>query len=360
MEIWAKVYAVAEDENLLKQVHQALKAKTFQDYFFSEMLEPCTVLPLARTWYTFTQRAEPSGGPEEWLGCLRECAGILRKNGAVVVQFTSPDHPDYYMGYAYTTSAGSAGKSSKPATFAYDRARGDREISMAIDELLSERTAQERIRASRRIEKKEAARREKGDFEITPDGVLKKYRGTDEDVVIPDGVKVIGESAFVDMKGVERMIMECEQYDAPAMTTLTIPDSVTEIRDYAFAYCANLKAVDISDSVRKIGDRAFEGCESLSRIRLSASLTEIDENTFFLCWNLKTIDIPEGVSHIREGAFMDCGLTKVNLPKSLVSIGKDAFRSCSHLKKVTIPANVTDIAPNAFPAGTQLIRTPEK
>ena len=45
MEIWAKVYAVAEDEDLLKQVHQALKAKTFQDYFFPEMLEPCAVLP---------------------------------------------------------------------------------------------------------------------------------------------------------------------------------------------------------------------------------------------------------------------------------------------------------------------------
>ena len=358
MEINAKVYAVADDRYLLGKVGKTLIRKTFDDYVSIDTMEPCTVLPLARTWYTFTQRAEPTGGPEEWLGCLRECAGILRKNGAVVVQFCSPDHPDYYMGYAYTTSAGSAGNSSRPATFAYDRARGDREISMAIDELLSERPAQERIRASRRIEKREAARREKGDFEITPEGVLKKYRGTDEDVVIPDGVKVIGASAFVDMKGVERMIMECEQYDAPAMTTLTIPDGVTEIRDYAFAYCANLKAVDIPDSVRKIGDRAFEGCESLSRIRLPASMTEIDENTFFLCWDLKTIDIPEGVTHIREGAFMDCGLTKVNLPKSLISIGKDAFRSCNHLKKVTIPANVTDIAPNAFPAGTQLIRTP--
>ena len=336
MEIWAKVYAVAEDEDLLKQVHQVLKTKTFQDFCYPEMLEPCTVLPLARTWYTFTQRAEPTGGPEEWLGCLRECAGILRKNGAVVVQFTSPDHPDSYREYAYTTSGGSAGSGSRTGMIGYSRA-GCRDLCLAMDEMLSGRTARDRMFASRRREKKEALRREKGDFEITPDGVLVKYHGNAAEVVISDGVREIGECAFVDMKGVERMIMECEQYDAPEMAELTIPDSVEKIGTYAFAYCLNLKKVHIPDSVSSIGERAFEGCVSLTEIRLPEKLTEIEESTFFFCEKLRSVKIPEGVRRI----------------------GKNAFDATA-LKQVRIPGSVTEIGEEAFPKRTQVIREGEQ
>ena len=206
----------------------------------------------------------------------------------------------------------------------YSRA-GCQDLCLAMDEMFSERTARDRMFASRRKEKKEALRKEKGDFEITPDGVLKKYRGHDLDVVIPDGVREIGESAFVDMKGLERMIMECEDYDAPEMETLTIPDSVTRIQSYAFAYCMNLEEVNIPDSVVSIGERAFEGCESLKSVSLPSGLTEIEEFTFFLCYNLRTVKIPEGVVRIGKNAFDGTDLRKVKIPESVIEIGKDAF-----------------------------------
>ena len=325
MEINARVYAVAKDETLLRQVHQVLRAKTFQDYWVAETLEPCAVLPLAQAWYGFAERAEPTDGPEGWLSCLRECAALLRKDGAVVVEYRSPDHPDSYLEYAYTTSGGSAGCGSRPGMIGYSRVPGGQDLCLAMDEMFSGRTARDRMFASRRKEKKEALRREKGDFEITPDGVLKKYRGNDRDVVIPDGVRVIGESAFVDMKGVERMIMECEDYDAPEMETLTIPDSVTDIGYYAFAYCMNLAEVNIPDSVTSIGERAFEGCESLKKVRLPKKLAEIGEFTFFLCDNLRAVEIPEGVERIGKNAFDGTDLKKVTIPKSVTSIGKEAF-----------------------------------
>ena len=286
MEINARVYAVAKDGKLLGQVHEILNGKTYQHYLPVETLEPCAVLPLKQTWYGFAERAEPTDGPEGWISRLRECAGLLQKDGAVVVEFRSPDHPDTYLEYAYTTSRGGAGSGSRPGMIGYSRA-GCQDLCLAMDEMFSERTARDRMFASRRKEKKEALRKEKGDFEITPDGVLKKYRGHDLDVVIPDGVREIGESAFVDMKGLERMIMECEDYDAPEMETLTIPDSVTRIQSYAFAYCMNLEEVNIPDSVVSIGERAFEGCESLKSVSLPSGLTEIEEFTFFLCYNLR-------------------------------------------------------------------------
>ncbi len=324
MEINARVYAVAKDGKLLRQVHDILAEKTHQNYLPVETLEPCAVLPLTQTWYGFTERAEPTNGPEGWMSCLRECAGLLKKDGAVVVEFRSPDHPDSYLEYAYTTASGNAGSGSRPGMIGYSRS-GCQDLCLAMDEMFSGRTARDRMFASRRKEKNEAIRKEKGDFEITPNGVLKKYRGHDMDVVIPDGVMEIGESAFVDMNGVERMIMECEDYDAPEMETLTIPDSVTRIQSYAFAYCLNLEKVTIPDTVTSIGERAFEGCESLKEIRLPDKITEIEEFTFFLCENLRTVKIPEGVTRIGKNAFDVTDLRKVRIPKNVKEIGEEAF-----------------------------------
>ena len=356
MEINARIYAVAKDRELLSRIHTILAEKTWNDHDpWAEALEPCAVLPLEQTWYGFTERAEPTDGPEGWMSCLRKCAAVLLKNGAVVVEYRSPDHPDEYLEYAYTTSRGDAGYGRRPGLAGYDRATGNRDISLAIDELFSGRSEYERRIACRRKEKKEILRKEKGDFEITPDGILKRYRGNDTAVIIPDGVREIGESAFVDLDGVERMLMEFEEYDAPEMTELTIPDSVEKIGSYAFAYCLNLATVHMTDKVTSIGDRAFEGCESLEKIRLSANLTEIEEYTFFLCENLKTITIPENVTRIGKGAFDSCPLSRITLPEKLVSIGEKAFDGCC-FRRVRISQSTTDIAKNAFPEGTRIIR----
>ena len=352
MEINAKVYAVADREELLEQLEDALEDKLFLAFCDVQELEPCAVLPLTKTWYGFAEDTGMTDGPEGWISCLRECAAILKNNGAILVEFRSPDHPDDYLEYAYTTPGGGAGSGSRPGLIGYKRALGNDDITTAIDELISERTAEDRQWLCKRRERKEAIRKQKGDYEITPDGVLKRYWGYDSDVVIPDGVKEIGESAFVDLKGVERMILEDEEYDAPEMRTLTIPGSVQKIGSYAFAYCQNLERVNMTDSVTSIGDRAFEGCESLKEIHLSGGLTRIEDSTFFLCEGLKSIEIPEGITHIEESAFRDCwSLNRVKLPDSLVSIGKEAFKG-SDLKRISIPKNVSEIGEDAFPEGT--------
>jgi len=88
------------------------------------------------------------------------------------------------------------------------------------------------------------------DFEIKA-GVLKKYKGSETEVIIPDGVKEIGFKAF---------------YNYKYLTSVQLPNSITCINVYAFFDCKNLTSINIPDSVTTIGANAFKGCDNLSTI----------------------------------------------------------------------------------------------
>ena len=75
---------------------------------------------------------------------------------------------------------------------------------------------------------------------IISDGVLLKYEGVEEEVIIPPGVSVIGEKAF----------KECE-----FPKTVVVPEGVQTIEDFAFYFC-DLKNVFLPDSLKVIGERA--------------------------------------------------------------------------------------------------------
>jgi hypothetical protein len=172
---------------------------------------------------------------------------------------------------------------------------------------------------------------------------------------LPEGVTTIGEFAFVDEKGWERMLLEDEIYEAPPLEMLTIPDSVRRIETYALAYCRNLTELSIPDSVNYIGDRAFEGCEALESVKLPGGLKELGEFAFFLCDKLREISIPAGITHICPGTFFGCSLLRrVDIPNTVVSIGKEAFMNCGSLRKITIPEGVEEIGESAFQGCSKL------
>ena len=121
------------------------------------------------------------------------------------------------------------------------------------------------------ISKKTATQKDElKDFEIE-NGVLTKYNGAGGDVVIPDGVTSIGDSAFE---------------NCSSLTSITIPDSVTSIDNYAFFNCSNLTSVIIPDSVTSIGDYAFYKCSSLTSITIPDSVTSIGNRAFENCSSL--------------------------------------------------------------------------
>ena len=380
MEINAKIYAAAKDPDLLKKVGDILSKMTYDLYYQIQDFEPDAAFPLSGTWYGFATRVEPTVGPDEWGECLQECAEVLEASGSVVIHFRSPDHPDDYHEYAYTTAGGEVRiRSGTWSLRSYQTKNGNSDVEMVIRELMSERTNLDRARAARKEEKRQRKQAAYGDYEIV-DGVIKRYWGKNETEVIPEGVTEIDEFAFVDQRGLERHLLECEDYDAPPVRELIIPEGVRKIGTYAVAYCLYLEKLEIPDSVREIGERAFESCEELKRVKLPEGMTGIADFTFFLCSELREVRLPMSLKKIGEGAFYSCtSLKRIHIPAGVEEIGKEAFQDCMDLKTVTleeglkrigskafhrcrnlktirIPKSVTEIAADAFDEGCQIVQ----
>lgn len=112
---------------------------------------------------------------------------------------------------------------------------------------------------------------------------------------------------------------------------LVIPDGVTYIDEGAFANCYNLTSVTIPDSVANIGDYAF--CETgLTNIIIPDSVTRIGEGAFLKCDNLKNITIPNDIIYIGRDAF-GC---HARLERKKDFLKKESFKSiiCSFWLKI--------------------------
>jgi hypothetical protein len=127
------------------------------------------------------------------------------------------------------------------------------------------------------------------------------------------------------------------------LTSIVIPDTVTNIGPYAFALCFDLRSVTIPDSVTNIGVNAFESCWSLVSVNIPHGVTIINDGTFDDCRALTSVNIPNSVTAIGSDAFYGCALTAVNIPDSVTTIALGAFDKCN-MTSVTIPGSVTNMS----------------
>lgn len=101
---------------------------------------------------------------------------------------------------------------------------------------------------------------------------------------------------------------------------------ITSIDRNAFWECKHLREIVIPEGVKSIGEYAFCRCYSLSRIIMNKGIESIDRYAFYNCESLFEIIIPEGMRSIGERAFASCySLTNVVLPKNYVDIADNAF-----------------------------------
>lgn len=132
------------------------------------------------------------------------------------------------------------------------------------------------------------------------------------DVYIPDGVKIIGNSALATNKKIKNVIL---------------PDSVTQIEKGAFGSCYALENVKFSNNLQTIGQSAFSNCTSLKDIEIPNGATSIASHAFDGCTELSSVTIPDSTTTIGSRAFFGC--SKINtlvLGKGIKEIGVRAFQ----------------------------------
>lgn len=102
--------------------------------------------------------------------------------------------------------------------------------------------------------------------------------------------------------------------------------NITSIGEAAFNGC-DITSIVLPNSITQIGTIAFKSCHSLSSVTLPASLTTIPNSAFMFCLSLTSIDLPSTLETIENFAFAACALTSITLPESITSIGLEAFSS---------------------------------
>ena len=142
---------------------------------------------------------------------------------------------------------------------------------------------------------------------------LKKYAGDAASVTIPDGVTIVGDSAF---------------NENTSLTAVVLPDSVVTIGANAFQSCTGLTKAELSSKLEKIANYAFDYCKALKEIQIPETVTEIGSSAFWYCAGLTELTLPEGLQTIGESAFACCsGLTRLAIPDGVQSVGINAFYS---------------------------------
>lgn len=98
--------------------------------------------------------------------------------------------------------------------------------------------------------------------------------------------------------------------DCKSLTSLVLPDSITNIEDRAFYRCRSLDSVYFPEGLKRIGGQAFYSCNFTS-LELPASLEVLEDSAFFKCTQLKYVRLPENVHYIGKWVFHGCNRLKV-------------------------------------------------
>lgn len=196
-----------------------------------------------------------------------------------------------------------------------------------------------------------------------------------ERIVIPEGVTTI-----------------CGDFSqCPNLKEVVLPDSLEYIGDSAFAYTA-IEEIEISEDVSHVGKRAFSGCEELVSLKVpfartgefysdwdslwnsgisnkdcivySGTLDELSfiisaDGTYYICaglpleTTLTEVVVPSvhnglPVKEIGSMAFSNCNFTSIELPDGLVYIDDWAFNGCMHLDSIVLPDTVKEIGRSVF------------
>lgn len=189
-----------------------------------------------------------------------------------------------------------------------------------------------------------------------------------QNVKFHNGVTRIGRFAFRQCTGLKKLtlpdsvsILEEEAFSNSCFETVELPKNLTAITKKLFSEEKKLTSektltsIVIPDSVTEIGEAAFGSCNRLEHIVLPKNLTRIGAHAFACCCELKELELPDNVTEIGEAAFVFCPMQKIKLPTKISCLAKRVFEH-TNLTELEIPANISTIELSAFSGNYKLKR----
>ena len=182
------------------------------------------------------------------------------------------------------------------------------------------------------------------------------YHGTDTNVVVPeyiDGKPVVSVSSFI-------VNSSCYHYESKkAIESVTLPSTLREIGENAFAKMPLLKTINIPANVETIDDYAFQRCFALESVIFNESegkgLTRINPYAFYECSSLTSLEFPDSLKVIDNYAFRRCSLlSEVEFNEGLYRIGNHTFGECN-LESVELKDGIVAINGYAFAYNYNLV-----
>ena len=205
-----------------------------------------------------------------------------------------------------------------------------------------------------------------------------------ETVKLPDSIRVIGERAFMFCDYVERIDVPagCETIGTHAfdscsrLKVITLPDTVTFIGFSAFEdsafdetltdefcilgdhilyrYNGDAESVTVPDGVKYIAEYAFEGKENLKSVKLPDSVKVIYDMAFELCSNLSQIEVGNSIERISPNAVANTKW-QMNSKEKFIILGPILLAYQGQDSDVTVPDGVRVIAKQAFNFNSSIV-----
>ena len=138
--------------------------------------------------------------------------------------------------------------------------------------------------------------------------------------------------------------------------SLVLPDTVTNIADYAFASCGNATGdLVIPDSVTSIGTHSFFDYHATGTLTIGSGLTSIADGAFQATRFTGPLVIPDNVVNIDDYAFTAASsFTSLSLGNGVTNIGAYAFSELAFDQDLAFPASLVSLGEGAFANNTIL------
>lgn len=133
------------------------------------------------------------------------------------------------------------------------------------------------------------------------------------------------------------------------MTSIIIPDLVSEIRYSTFYKCQSLRTITIGNSVKTISEMAFYYCHALESVIIPDSVEKIVKNAFYQCKKMTSLEIGSSVKEIGNNAFRECYILTSITSKAITPpiLGTYVLNLTSNNLKIFVPAGSVNAYKNA-------------